>query len=133
MKNIVPYINFYKKQIAYYNHTSYEMLTNEIGLTLPTFPKEKRHKRSIIGSIISGVIGLTYEDISSFLHNKCQKALQKAVNVMEKKAKFQCNKIHHVEDSMIMYGIYNSDTLEQLIKTVHRMHNTSYWHERTFV
>ena len=31
---------------------------------------------------------------------------------------------------MIMYGIYNSDTLEKLIETVHRMHNTTSWHEK---
>ena len=67
--------NFYKKQIAYYNCTAYEMLTNEIGLILPAFPKEKSHKRSTIGSIISGFIGLAYEGISSFLHHKHQKAL----------------------------------------------------------
>ena len=34
---------------------------------------------------------------------------------------------------MTMYGIYNSDILEQLIETVHRMHNTTSWHERIFV
>ena len=33
---------------------------------------------------------------------------------------------------MIMYGIYNSETLTDLIDTVHRMHNTSTWKERTF-
>ena len=42
------------------------------------------------------------------------------------------NKIFHLEDSMIMYGIYNSDTLEQSIETVHRMHNTTCWHEKIF-
>ena len=26
-EKIVPYVNFYKKQIAYYNQTAYEMLT----------------------------------------------------------------------------------------------------------
>ena len=31
-----------------------------------------------------------------------------------------------------MYGVYNSDTLTDLIDTVHRMHNTSTWKERTF-
>ena len=35
----------------------------------------------------------------------------------------QCNWIHHLEDSMIMYGVYNSDTLKDLIDTVHRMQN----------
>ena len=108
------------------------MLKNEIGLILPIFPKEKRRKQNIIGTIISGFINLAYEGISSYLHHKCQKALQKAVNVREKKTNTQHNKIHYLEDFMIMYGIYNSDTLEQLIETVHRVHNTSSWHEGRF-
>ena len=32
-----------------------------------------------------------------------------------------------------MYGIYNSDTLEKLINTVHKMHNTTTWKEKLFV
>ena len=32
-----------------------------------------------------------------------------------------------------MYGISNSDTLEKLINTVHKMHNTTKWNERLFV
>ena len=74
-ENIVPYLNFYKKQIAYYNCTAYEMLANEIGLILPTFPRNKGHKRGIITSLVIGFISLAYEGISSFLHHKCQKAL----------------------------------------------------------
>ena len=34
---IVPYMKFYKNQIEYYNYTAYKILTNEIGLILPTF------------------------------------------------------------------------------------------------
>ena len=33
---------------------------------------------------------------------------------------------------MIMYGIYNSDTLAQLIETIHRTFNITCWRERTF-
>ena len=33
---------------------------------------------------------------------------------------------------MIMYGVYNSDTLKDLIDTVHRMQNFTTWHEKTF-
>ena len=51
---------------------------------------------------------------------------------MENKVDIQCNKIFHLEDSMVMYGVYNSDTLEDLIKTVHKLHNTSTWNERLF-
>ena len=34
---------------------------------------------------------------------------------------------------MVLYGIYNSDTLEALIDTVHRLHNQSTWNEKLFV
>ena len=33
---------------------------------------------------------------------------------------------------MVMYGIYNSDTLEKLIDTVHKMHNKTTWNEKLF-
>ena len=33
---------------------------------------------------------------------------------------------------MIMYGVYNCDTLKDLIDTVHRMQNFTTWNEKTF-
>ena len=51
---------------------------------------------------------------------------------MENKVDIQSNKIFHLEDSIVMYGIYNSDTLEALIDTVHRLHNKSTWNEKLF-
>ena len=134
---IVPYVEFCKQQIEYYNWTAYKILANEMGLILPTFPTDIRPKRgailaSVLGGIASSVIGLAYEGISSFLHHKRHKALHKAVKVMEKKTNIQHNKIHHLEDTMITYGVYNSDTLTELIDTDHRMQNTTTWKERTF-
>ena len=110
---------------------AYELLTNEIGLILPTFPKEKKRPKrgailvSVLGGIASSIISLAYEGISSFLYHKRHMALHKAVNIMERKTDLQHNKIHHLEDTMIIYGVYNSDTLTELIDTVHRMHNTT--------
>ena len=37
-----------------------------------------------------------------------------------------------LETSMLMYGIYNAETLEKLINTVHIIHNTTSSHERLF-
>ena len=37
-----------------------------------------------------------------------------------------------LENSKVMYGIYNADTLEQLINTVHHIHNTTSSNERLF-
>ena len=51
---------------------------------------------------------------------------------MENKLDLQCNKIFHLEDSMVLYGIYNSGTFKALIHTVHRLHNQSTWNERLF-
>ena len=90
---IAPHIEYYRKQIDYYNQTVTDILTNEIALILPTFNKNERHKTGIITSLVTGFIGLAYEGISSFLHYRRQKALQKAVHVMENKADIQCNKI----------------------------------------
>ena len=122
---IAPYIQFYKNQIEYYNQTASDIMTNEIALMLPTFNKNERQKIGIITSLITGFIGLAYEGISSFLHHRREKALQKAVNVMKDKVDIQCNKIFHLEDSMVMYGIYNSDMLG-LIKTVHKITQHNY-------
>ena len=52
---------------------------------------------------------------------------------MERKVNLQCNKLIHLEDSMVMYGIYNAETLEKLITTVHQMHNIMTPNESLFV
>ena len=127
---IAPHITFYKKQVDYYNWTAYEIITNEVALILPTISKQERQKRGIITSLITGFISLVYEGISSFLHYKRQKALHKAVWAMENKVDLQCNKIFHLEDSVVLYSIYDSDTLQYLIDTVHRLHNKSTWNEK---
>ena len=33
---------------------------------------------------------------------------------------------------MIMYGVYNVDTLEKLIQMVHKMNNRSIWYEKLY-
>ena len=40
--------------------------------------------------------------------------------------------LFRLEDSMIMYGIYNVDTLEKLIQMVHKMNTKSVWFERLY-
>ena len=121
----------------YYNITAYRILTRDIGPILPTYPIIKRPNlgailASVVDSIASGIIGLAYEGISSFLHHKRHRALNKAVTVMEKKTDLQKNQIHHLEDIMIMYGVCNSDKLTALVNTVQNMQNDTTWKEKTF-
>ena len=73
-----------------------------------------------------------YEGISSFLHNRRHKALQKSVKSMETKVDIQYNRLIHLEDSIVMYGVYNAETLQKLVKTLHEMHNTTPQNEQLF-
>ena len=51
---------------------------------------------------------------------------------MNEKANIQHNKLMKLDNSMLMYGIYNTETLEKLIKTVHGIYNTTFSLERLF-
>ena len=105
-------------------------MKNEIDQILPQTSRKQKH--GIITTLVSSFIGLAYEGISIFLCHKQNKALHKAVNAMDSKTTIQCNKLIQLENSMLMYGVYNAETLETLIDTVHQMHNTTSSHERLF-
>ena len=114
---------FYKMEINAHNTTVQKILKNEVDLILPKFYTKHRKKRGIFGAIISGFIGLAFESISSFLHNKRHKALQKAVKTLSISMDAQRNKLMHLENSLIMYGVYNTETLEKLVKTAQMIHS----------
>ena len=133
-RRISPYVKFYKQQIDYYNWTAYNLLQNEIGLILPYFNSRKRRfLTTILGTIASKVIELVFEGISSFLHHKRHKALQNTVNIINSKSEIDHNRVYHLEDTMIMYGKYNSETWMELVKTAHQMQNVTTWKEKVFV
>ena len=95
---------------------------------MPKVPKVRKEKRGIMTSLISSFTGLAYEAISCFLHNR----RQKAVKAMETKVNTQYNRLTDLEDSMVMYGVYNAETLEKLVQTVHQMHDTTTLNEKLF-
>ena len=137
-RNIIPYIYLYKHHLEYYEKTVYNILEKDIGMILPKFgntdnnTQSKCPKRQIISTLISGFIGLAFEGISSYLQHKRQKALQQAMHTMNKRINIEWNRVFHLEDSMIMYGVYNVDTLEKLIQMVHKMNNRSVWYEKLY-
>ena len=51
---------------------------------------------------------------------------------MKKRQDIERNRVSHLEDSMIMYGVYNVETLEKLIQMVHKMNNRSVWYEKLY-
>ena len=42
---------------------------------------------------------------------------------MSSKADIQRNKLQHLEDTLVMYGVYSTKTFEERIKTVHAIHS----------
>ena len=51
---------------------------------------------------------------------------------MNNEADIQHNKLLKLDNTMLMYGIYNADTLEKLINTVQEIHNVTSSHEKLF-
>ena len=52
---------------------------------------------------------------------------------MDRKTTIQCNKLMQLENAVLLHSVYNAETLEKLIDTVHQIHNTTSSHERLFV
>ena len=127
---IKQFVSHYSTLNNSYNKTTNDILQNEIRLLLP---QVSRQKHGIITTLVSSFIGLAYEGISSFHQWKCKNALHKAVNAINDQVNIQHNKLMKLDDTMSMCGIYNAETLEKLIKTVHEIHNATSLHEKLFV
>ena len=51
---------------------------------------------------------------------------------MNSEAEFQYNKLLKLDNTMLMYGIYNAEMLEKLINTVRELHNVTSSHKKLF-
>ena len=70
--------------------------------------------------------------MKGYLVSFSKNALQKGVNAMGNEASIQHSKLMKLDDTMLMYGIYNVETLEKLINTVPEIHNVTSSHEKLF-
>ena len=117
-------MEFYKLQIKDHNSTTHHILKNEVDLILPRCPKGQKNRRNF-STMITGFIGLAFEGISSFLHNRRHKALHKAVKAMSIQTYIQRKHFGHVQN-------YNTETLEKLVKSVHVLHRRQSPYESLF-
>ena len=51
---------------------------------------------------------------------------------MNNQASLQHNKLMNLDDTMLLCSIYNAETLEKLVRTVHEIHNATSSHEKLF-
>ena len=124
-----PFISYYSKLIKTYKSTVYHLLENKIK---PLLPKRPKQKRGLMTTLVSGSIGLAYEGVSSFPQRKWDNALKRAVSAMDNEINAQHNKLLKLDNTMLMYDIYNAETLEKLINTIHNIHNVTSSHEKLF-
>ena len=128
-----PYMAFYKMQIKAHYITAHHILKNEVDLILPKFNEGQKNERGICSTVFNtGFIGLAFEGIPSFLHKRRHKALHKVVKAMSVTTDMQRKIRIHLENMMVMYGIYNTETLENLVKTVHAIHSRQTLYENLF-
>ena len=73
------------------------------------------------------------KEFVAFFTIKDKKPFIKQLKKINKRQDLEHYGVYHLEDTMRMYGKYNSDTLTSLIDTVHKMHNITTWKERLFV
>ena len=97
-----------QKKIYYHNKTVYNILTKEIPMSLPNFQKKAKQKkveRGIVTSVVTCIIWLLYEGICSYLHKRTE--ITSETFIISRR-----NKILDLENSVIMYGIYNAETVK---------------------
>ena len=58
--------------------------------------------------------------------------MQKAVKMMSITTDPQINKLMHLENSLIMYGVYNAENLSKLVKNAQVMHSQQTLVEQLF-
>ena len=76
-------------------------MQNEINLILPTLNEPNRKKRflsAVLGTVASKIIGLAFEGISSFLHHKRHKSLNKAIKQINERQNIELNRIYHYDN-----------------------------------
>ena len=74
----------------------------------------------------------SYDDTVYNIWQMKKDCLQKAVITMNNEVNFQHNKLLKLDNTMLIYGMYNAEALEKLINTVQEIHNVTSSHERLF-
>ena len=84
-------------------------------MILSNFNYDKRVERGVGTSLVTGFLGLAYEGISIYLYIKSHEPLQKDFGAMKRNVELSRNKIYHLENSMIIYGVCNVETLDRIV------------------
>lgn len=137
-----PYIGYIQEKRL--NHLSQinRLFNEEVKLLLPELTpgydsripaRSKRWIGSLIQTGLSGLITLAVESLGSFLRGKQQKKLSSAVENLRKHEKVTNKLIKDMKDDFLMYGRYNTETVEGIVNTIIDLENRYSKLEETFL
>ena len=84
--------------------------------------KVKRGLGAVIMSMISGLITLATESLSSWIKGKQNRWIDNAVTAMRQFDSEIRNELQQYRNDFLMYGKYSAESLNDVIKTVNALH-----------
>ena len=125
-------VKHYVNKHKFYNISIHQLIEKEIPAVLPKIHSKDRNKRSIIGPIISGIIGIAHETISYFLKRKRDNAMRKAYHALNTKQNIMKNELYQHNKDLLMYGQFSLDTLDHIVDTINDLHARTVKVEKMF-
>ncbi len=124
--------NHRKRLASFFAHDLYQMLPSLEPLDRkPPVGRSKRWVGSVIGAM-AGLVTLGVEHLSNHLHLKRQRALKKACFALDEGQTMVRNSLKQLEEDFLMYGEYEVESLEGIVRTINSLHNRTTWLERAF-
>lgn len=117
-----PVLNMIVLKEAHYHRRITALMTEELNKIIP--PWKKRHKRGLMAAIpiLSNLAMFAFEQLSSYLKGKRDRAMANALVALNQDQVVQRNYIKQLESDFLMYGTYNVESLAAVQKTMTGLH-----------
>ena len=125
------YINLIAKKEKNFIRTIQQKIDHDLRLMVPTLPKD-RPKRGVMATVgktlakvllptIGSVAMLAMEKLTSWLHRKRHRAIEKGISAINSQNQLQADRLHQFHSEFLMYGKYNTQTLNSTLALVNQL------------
>ena len=103
----------------------HQLVIRDLYDALPgLWPESGREPRGLGTLIIGGLFTVATEVVSSFMRRKRERMIQKALVKLQKQNKYALNRVKQMENDFMLYGEYNIQTLEGIMKAIGNLSQT---------